>query len=162
MIGEPGKGLRDEWQITIAGFAAERIHVSRGKTPGTLEPPGVNHFHERLTIMTTILALDLGKFKSVCCFFNLADGEVRYVTVESTPASIGLLLDKAKAEGVVCAIFEACVLTGWVARLCDERGLKRHIAATNGEAWRWKNVKRKTDRDDALKLTRFYHQGELP
>jgi len=39
--------------------------------------------------MTTILALDLGKLKSVCCFFNSADGEVRYLTVESTPASIG-------------------------------------------------------------------------
>jgi len=63
--------------------------------------------------MTTILALDLGKFKNVCCFFDPADGEVRYVTVESTPASIGLLLDRAKAEGV------ACVLTGWVARLAS-------------------------------------------
>jgi len=39
--------------------------------------------------MTTILALDLGKLKSVCCFFNLADGEVRFLTVDSTPASIG-------------------------------------------------------------------------
>jgi hypothetical protein len=77
----------------------------------------VNHFRERLTVMTTILALELGKFKSVCCFFHPDNGELRYVTVESTPATIGLLLDKAKAEGVACVIFEACVLTGWVARL---------------------------------------------
>jgi transposase len=112
--------------------------------------------------MNTILALDLGKFKSVACFFDTETQELRYVTVESTPAVIGLLLDKAKAEGVACVIFEACVLTGWVARLCDERELKRHIAATNGEAWRWKNVKRKTDRDDALKLARLYTLGELP
>ena len=27
--------------------------------------------------MTMILALDLGKFKTVCCFFNSDDGEVR-------------------------------------------------------------------------------------
>ncbi len=112
--------------------------------------------------MNTILALDLGKFKSVCCFFNTDDGEVRYVSVESTPAPIGLLLDKAKAEGVACVIFEACVLTGWVAALCGERGLTYHITVTNGEAWRWKNVKRKTDRDDALKLARLYQLGELP
>jgi len=39
----------------------------------------VNRCHERLTIMTTILALDLGKFKSGCCFFNIEDGEVRYL-----------------------------------------------------------------------------------
>ena len=112
--------------------------------------------------MSTILALDLGKFKSVCCFFDTDTQELRYVTIESTPASIGLLLDKAKAEGVACVIFEACVLTGWVAQLCHARQLKRHIAATNGEAWRWKNVKRKTDRDDALKLARLYVLGELP
>jgi hypothetical protein len=60
--------------------------------------------------MSTILALDLGKFKGVCCFFIADDGELRYVTVESTPATIGLLLDKAKAEGIACVIFEACVL----------------------------------------------------
>jgi len=112
--------------------------------------------------MATILALDLGKFKSVSCFYDTDTQELRFVTVESTPATIGLLLDKAKAEGVACVIFEACVLTGWVSQLCDARSLKRHIAATNGEAWRWKNVKRKTDRDDALKLARLYALGELP
>jgi len=26
-------------------------------------------------------------------------------------------VDRAKAEGVACVIIEACVLTGWVARL---------------------------------------------
>jgi hypothetical protein len=65
--------------------------------------------------MNTILALDLGKFKSVCCFFNTDDGEVRYVTVESTPATIGLRLSQAKAEGVRCMIFEACVMSRCVA-----------------------------------------------
>jgi len=39
--------------------------------------------------MTTILALDLGKLKSVCCFFNIEDGDVRDLTLDSTPASIG-------------------------------------------------------------------------
>ena len=47
--------------------------------------------------MNTILALDLGKFKSVCCFFNADAGEIRYVTAESTPATIGLLLSQASA-----------------------------------------------------------------
>jgi hypothetical protein len=37
--------------------------------------------------MSTILALDLGKFKSVCCFFDTDTQELRYVTVESTAAS---------------------------------------------------------------------------
>ncbi len=59
----------------------------------------VNHFHERFTIMTTILAFDQGKFKSVCCFFHLDDGELRYVSVESTAATIGLFIDTAKELG---------------------------------------------------------------
>jgi len=38
--------------------------------------------------MTAIFALDLGKFKSVCCFFDIEDGDFRDLTVESTLASI--------------------------------------------------------------------------
>jgi len=36
------------------------------------------------------------------------------------------------------------------------------VANTNHEAWRWKNVKRKTDRDDALKLAQLSAMGQLP
>ena len=35
------------------------------------------------------------------------------------------------------------------------------VTNTNGEAWAWKNVKRKTDKDDALKLARLASVGEL-
>jgi transposase len=59
-------------------------------------------------------------------------------------------------------VFEACGQAGWMAELCRELGLKFAVANTNGEAWKWKNVKRKTDRDDALKLALLAHRGDLP
>ena len=34
-------------------------------------------------------------------------------------------------------------------------GFEVQVANTNGQAWQWKNVKRKTDRDNALKLARL-------
>jgi transposase len=36
------------------------------------------------------------------------------------------------------------------------------VANPVGEAWQWRKVKRKTDRDDAYKLIRMYILGELP
>jgi len=36
------------------------------------------------------------------------------------------------------------------------------VANVLGEAWRWRRVKRKTDRDDALKLARLAASDQLP
>jgi transposase len=41
-------------------------------------------------------------------------------------------------------------------------GLPIQVANPNHEAWRWKNVKRKTDKDDALKLARLSAMNQLP
>ena len=36
------------------------------------------------------------------------------------------------------------------------------LANANGEAWTWKKVKRKTDRNDALKLAKMFLMNQLP
>jgi transposase len=56
---------------------------------------------------------------------------------------------------------EACSPAGWVHDLCEDLGLCCLVADTNGAAWQWRHVKRKTDRDDALKLARLAAIGEL-
>jgi len=56
---------------------------------------------------------------------------------------------------------EACSQAGWVSDLCHELGLQVTVASTTGAAWQWKHVKRKTDRDDALKLARLAAVGEI-
>jgi transposase len=71
---------------------------------------------------------------------------------------MGTLLEEFEADLVV---MEACGPSGWIHDLCRERGKQTVVCSTNEEAWQWKNVKRKTDKDDALKLARLVLLGQL-
>ena len=46
--------------------------------------------------------------------------------------------------------------------MCEALGVPIEVANPNHEGWRWKNVKRKTDRDDALKLAKLSAASQLP
>jgi transposase len=109
--------------------------------------------------MATILGLDLGKFKSTACLYDPDTTAARFTTVHTDPADLRKLLE-AERPGLV--VFETCTVAGWVADTCDELGLKYLVANPMGEAWQWRKVKRKTDRDDARKLARMAALGELP
>jgi transposase len=111
-------------------------------------------------IITTpaILAVDLGKFNSVLCWYDLATKATTFRTVPTTPEKVREALLHQPA---VTVIVEACSPSGWVSDLCGELRLPVVVANTNGDACAWKNVKRKTDRDDALKLARLASVGEL-
>jgi transposase len=108
---------------------------------------------------TLILAIDLGKFNSVFCWFEPASRQTTYASAPSSPAEFRRLLTRRPVGRVV---IEAGATCGWVADLCGELGLACDVANTNAAAWQWKNVKRKTDRDDALKLAKLAAAGELP
>jgi transposase len=108
---------------------------------------------------STILAIDLGKFNSVFCWYNPDTKEAVYDKVQSRP---GLFAEKIQSRPVSRVVIEAGALCGWVYDLCQSLNLSCDVANTNAEAWLWKNVKRKTDRDDALKLARLSSHGELP
>jgi transposase len=117
----------------------------------------------------TILGLDLGKFKSVCCVMDAASGEHRFETLATTPAAIKELLTRHAANsggvtGGVLLVVEACDAAGWVYDVgCAIQGVTVTVVHTQGdERWRWRKVKRKSDRDDALKLARLARLGELP
>ena len=107
----------------------------------------------------TIIGIDLGKFKSVACTFDPETREATYATVPTDPDALRRMLDRDRPDLVV---FEACTVAGWLADLCRELGLECLVANTMTEAWSWRKVKRKTDRDDALKLARMAALGELP
>jgi transposase len=59
-------------------------------------------------------------------------------------------------------VIEVCTIAGWVADLVRAREIELEVANPTHDAWRWKNVKRKTDRDDALKLAQLSAMGQLP
>jgi transposase len=106
-----------------------------------------------------ILALDLGKSKSVCCLLDTDSGEVQYQTITTTAAAIDRRIHRSGAEHLV---LEVCTLAGWVHDVGVSAGVKVHVANPNHEGWRWRNVKRKTDRLDALKLAELMAMRQLP
>ncbi len=104
-----------------------------------------------------ILALDLGKFKTVACIY--VDGNAEFITMHTDRGVFAKLIDDHRADVLV---FETCTAAGWLADLCEELDQPFFIANPNGEAWRWSKIKRKTDRDDALKLARLTAMHQLP
>ena len=105
-----------------------------------------------------ILALDLGKFNSVACYFDSKTRRAKFLT---TPTNREYLASVFADCGAELVVMEACGPSGWINDLAQTYGLKTLVCSTNEEAWRWANVKRKTDRDDALKLARMAAMGEL-
>jgi transposase len=112
----------------------------------------------QLSSHAPILAIDLGKFNSMCCFFDPQSQQARFQTV---PTDRGYLRSFLAAQNVGLVVFEACGPSGWLHDLCQELGLQTLVCSTNEEAWQWKNVKRKTDRDDALKLAQMANLKSL-
>ena len=105
-----------------------------------------------------IIALDLGKFNSMVCFFNASKKEQRTQMVKSERGYLKTVLTQHPCDLVV---MEACSTSGWVHDLCQELGLPTLVCSTHEDAWRWRNVKRKTDKDDAIKLARLAWCNEL-
>lgn len=99
-----------------------------------------------------ILAIDLGKFKSVACLFDTSTNQATYETIPMFESAIEDLLHQSQAEQVV---IETCTNSGWVYDICQAQGKRVLVANPNQEAWQWRNVKRKTDKDDALKLAKL-------
>ncbi|HKB35472.1 MAG TPA: IS110 family transposase [Gemmataceae bacterium] len=107
----------------------------------------------------TILALDPGKYKTVACAYRGDPVSARFETLTTDREHLRRLFAKHRPAVVV---FEACALAGWVADLCEEIGLVCRVANTASEAWKFKHQKRKTDRDDALRLAQLQALGQLP
>jgi transposase len=105
-----------------------------------------------------ILALDLGKFKSVACVYVAETGEHAFETIRTEYLEVGRVVDQAKADRVV---IEISSIAGWIGDLVRSQGLELQVANTNGMAWSWRHVKRKTDRLDALKLAQLSVMNQL-
>jgi transposase len=105
-----------------------------------------------------ILAIDLGKAKSLFCWHQTSEQTQRLKTVLSTPQAFAEALAEQKVDRVV---IEVCDMAGWVCDLCRARGIEIQVANANGEGWRWRNVKNKCDRKDVEKLARMSAMNDL-
>ncbi|MHC4092127.1 MAG: IS110 family RNA-guided transposase [Planctomycetota bacterium] len=106
----------------------------------------------------SILAIDLGQSKSVWCKLETDSGACRFGSFQTRSEVLRKVLQKHAPELVVV---EVCPLAARVHDLAAELGLRTLVADPTQDAWRWRNVKRKTDRDDALKLARLAALGQL-
>ena len=66
-----------------------------------------------------------------------------------------------KHNSIDLVVMETCGPSGWISDLCQQLGIAAFVCSTNEEAWRRHNMKRKTDRDDALKLARLAMMRQL-
>jgi transposase len=99
-----------------------------------------------------ILALDLGKYKTVGCDYERESGAYRFRGSFTTPAALQQLVKEVKPDRVV---IEVCNIAGWVCDLLRELGVEVQVANTSDDAWRWRKVKKKNDRCDALKIAQL-------
>lgn len=106
-----------------------------------------------------IVALDLGKFKSVGCAYEVQTGEYRFETVKTHGTALMEYLEAQKADRVVIEVSSSA---GWMSELVSVLGMTLQVANPSHEGWRWRHVKRKTDRTDALKLARLSAMNQLP
>ena len=107
----------------------------------------------------TIIALDLGRHKSVACVFDRGTRAHAFRELDTTPGALDRLL--ASYPGAALVI-EACANAGWVHDRAVAAGHPVKVANTAAEAWKFKHLKRKTDRDDALRLAQLEALGQLP
>jgi transposase len=107
----------------------------------------------------TIVAIDLGRYKSVACTYSRATRAHAFRTIDTTPEDLGRLL--ARHPGAVVVV-EACANAGWVHDRAVAAGHVVKVANTAAESWKFQHLKRKTDKDDVVRLAELEAIGQLP
>lgn len=107
----------------------------------------------------TIIAIDLGRHNSVACVYDRRTRAHTFRTLDTTPADLDRLLARYTGAPVV---IEACANAGWVHDRAVGAGHPVKVANTAAESWKFQHLKRKTDRDDALRLAELEAIGQLP
>ena len=99
-------------------------------------PLNLQHYS---TTIRRILALDLGKFNSVCCIYDPATHAHHFESVQTTPRTVHDLLVKHQTDDAAATllIIETCDVAGWVYDLATALGIKVAVANPAHEAWRW-------------------------
>ena len=106
-----------------------------------------------------ILALDLGKYKTVGCDYERESGEHRFQSeLHDADRRWQQLVREVKPDRVV---IEVCNIAGWVCDLLRGMGVEVQVANTSDDAWRWRKVKKKNDRCDALKAAQLSAVNQL-
>lgn len=106
-----------------------------------------------------ILAIDLAQKKSVACVYEAFSGSHVFRSVPTTAKAIH---DLVAVESPARVVIEIGPLAGWVHDLVRSMEVQVQVANPNHEAWRWRKVKHKSDRQDAIKTAKLSAMNQLP
>ena len=86
----------------------------------------------------TILALDLGKFKTVACVMDVSTRTHVFETVDMSPANVHDLVVRHVTPRPLdtLVVFETCDTAGWVHDCCTTFGTSIAVVNANDERWR--------------------------
>src|SRR5215470_8285406 len=105
-----------------------------------------------------ILALDLGLSNTAYHLLDSTSGAIEEGKVCTRPAALLKLFERCTSELVVLEIGPLAALVHDLA-ITPNRTVQ--VADTTEDAWNWRRVKRKTDRDDARKLAQLALHGQI-
>jgi transposase len=106
-----------------------------------------------------IVALDLGKSKTVVCYYDSENHTHRFRTVLTLPGRVHDAIIETDVQRVV---METGPQAGWVVDMVQSLGIEVQVANTNDRAWMWKENRHKDDRLDALRLAQLSALGRIP
>jgi len=106
-----------------------------------------------------ILAIDLGKRRSVFCDFVVGGRAPQFGSITMQREEVSELLEQRRPDRLVV---ECGSSTGWVHDLAESMGIEVEVANTNHELFRSRRTRNKTDRNDAKRLATLSAMEELP
>ncbi len=106
-----------------------------------------------------ILAIDLGKYKSVACAYERVEPSWQLTSFTTNREELLQILEKYQPAIVV---FEACALCGWVRDLCAERGLPHGFIVDEAQLRRRLVSQYTTGRQNAGGVELFQPQWHKP
>jgi len=110
--------------------------------------------------MKTILAIDLGKHKSVFCRLDTSSLKTEYFTAKTAPQQFHDIFAELDDNSIV--LFEVGTQAGWLADMLRVMRIEFKVANVNDPAWKWNNNQNKSDKTDAHRLAMMYHHGFFP
>jgi len=111
--------------------------------------------------MKTILAIDLGKRKSVFCKLDTGSLKPEYFSAKTNPQKFHDIFMELDVENSI-VLFEVGSQAGWLSDMLRAIGIKFKVANVNHSAWKWTNNQNKSDKTDAHRLAMMHHHGFFP
>ncbi len=108
--------------------------------------------------MKTILAIDLGKSKSVFCKMDTIELKPRFFTLKTSPQKFHDVFAQLDQQNSI-VLFEVGGQSGWLSDMLRLLDIEFKVTNVNHPSWKWSNNPNKSDKNDAHRLAVMYHSG---